>query len=117
MPRLKALVESPTFEQAIIALIIVNAVTLGLETSRVAMDAAGPFLTTIDKLILTAFVFELLAKFAVYRLDFFRSPWRIFDLVVVGIALIPSAGAFSVLRALRIMRVLRLSASFRRCAA
>jgi len=108
MHRLKILVESKRFEQAIVALIIINAISLGLETVPAAMDAAGPLIVAIDRTILAVFVAELLAKFLVYRLEFFRSPWRIFDLVVVGIALIPSAGAFSVLRALRIMRVLRL---------
>jgi voltage-gated sodium channel len=44
----------------------------------------------------------------VYRLAFFRDPWRIFDLVVVGVALVPAGGNLSVLRALRILRVLRL---------
>ena len=54
------------------------------------------------------FVVELVMKFIVYRLGFFKSPWRIFDLLIVSIALIPAAGPFTVLRALRILRVLRL---------
>ena len=108
MQRLKSLIESQAFEQAIVTLIIINAVSLGLETSPTVMDRAGGLIVLIDRLILSVFVIELLAKFTVYRTAFFRSPWRIFDLIVVGIALIPSAGAFSVLRALRILRVLRL---------
>ena len=108
MTALKKLIENKRFEQAIVALIIVNAITLGLETYPAVMAAIGPALLIIDRLILAVFVAELIAKFVVYRGDFFKSPWRIFDLVVVGIALVPSAGAFSVLRALRILRVLRL---------
>ena len=108
MQRLKELVESQRFEQIIIALILANAVSLGLETSPRVMEMAGPAIIAFDTAVLGVFVVELLAKMIVYRLDFFRSPWRIFDLVVVGIALVPDAGAFSVLRALRIMRVLRL---------
>ena len=108
MQRLKALVESQRFEQAIVTLIIINAISLGLETSPAVMAEAGGLIVAVDRLILSVFVIELLAKFVVYRAGFFRSPWRIFDLFVVGIALIPSAGAFAVLRALRILRVLRL---------
>ncbi|TCD16511.1 ion transporter [Oricola cellulosilytica] len=108
MSRLKALIESPKFEQAIVTLIIINAVTLGLETSPAVMNAAGTLIVALDRAILAVFVVELLAKFIVYRLDFFRSPWRIFDLLVVSIALMPATGAFSVLRALRILRVMRL---------
>ena len=51
---------------------------------------------------------ELLLRFFVMRGAFFRDPWRLFDLVVVGIALIPATGALGVLRALRVLRVLRL---------
>lgn len=108
MNALKALVESRRFETAIMILIIVNAITLGLETSETVVAGFGPLLTTLDRIILAVFVAELVAKLAVYRLDFFRNPWRIFDLAVVGIALIPATGAFSVLRALRVLRVLRL---------
>lgn len=108
MLKLKTLLESRNFEWAITALIVVNAITLGLETSAAAMNVAGPVLVVLDRTILAVFVIELLARFAVYRLNFFRDPWRIFDLVVVGIALFPATGGLSVLRALRILRVLRL---------
>jgi voltage-gated sodium channel len=108
MQRLATLVESQRFEQAIVILIIINAVSLGLETSSAVMAQAGGLIMAVDRIILGVFVVELIARFAVYRGAFFRSPWRIFDLFVVGIALIPSAGAFSVLRALRILRVMRL---------
>ena len=108
MATLKALIESRRFEAAITALIVLNALTLGLETSERAMDAAGPLLVALDRIILGIFVVELAARAAVYRLAFFRDPWRIFDLVVVGVALVPAGGNLSVLRALRILRVLRL---------
>lgn len=108
MNPLKSLIESRRFELAITVLIFINAITLGLETSPSAMAAAGGLLNAIDRIILAVFVFELLARFAVYRLSFFRDPWRIFDLLVVGVALIPATGGLSVLRALRILRVLRL---------
>ncbi|MEQ9177224.1 MAG: ion transporter [Nitratireductor sp.] len=108
MNQLKSLIESRRFDLAITVLIVVNAVTLGLETSQRAMNAIGPLLVVLDRVILTVFVVELLARFAVYRTDFFRDPWRIFDLVVVGIALMPATGGLSVLRALRILRVLRI---------
>lgn len=108
MTALKALIESRRFEYAITALILVNAVTLGLETSPSAMAAAGGLLVAVDNLILAVFVIELAARAAVYRTAFFRDPWRVFDLIVVGIALVPTTGSLSVLRALRILRVLRL---------
>jgi voltage-gated sodium channel len=96
---LRTLIESRRFDAAITALIVLNAITLGLETSPRAMEAAGPLLVIVDRFILGVFV---------YRGAFFRDPWRIFDLLVVAFALIPATGNLSVLRALRILRVLRL---------
>ncbi|HEX2256449.1 MAG TPA: ion transporter [Afifellaceae bacterium] len=91
-----------------IALILVNAVTLGLETSERAMEAAGPLLVALDRIILAIFVLELALRLYVRGLDFFRDPWRVFDLVVVGVALVPATGNLSILRAFRVLRVLRL---------
>lgn len=105
---LKSLIESRRFDLAIMVLILINAVTLGLETSPDAIAAFGPLLTAIDRAILGVFVLELAIRLVVYRTYFFRDPWRIFDLFVVGFALIPATGSLSVLRALRILRVLRL---------
>jgi len=108
MASVRALIESVPFERAITVLIVVNAVSLGLETSAYAVAHVGGLLTTIDRLALGVFTAELLVRFLVYRGRFFRDPWRVFDFGVVGIALMPASGAFSVLRALRILRVLRL---------
>lgn len=106
--QLRKLVESPRFNGFITAVILFNAVTLGLETWPRAVEAADGLLVAIDRIVLAIFVFEILAKLAVYRLGFFRSGWNIFDFTIVGIALIPAAGPLTVLRALRIFRALRL---------
>jgi voltage-gated sodium channel len=89
-------------------LIIVNAIILGLETSKSVMDSFGPILEFVDHIILAVFVVELAARIAVHRLAFFRDPWSVFDFFVVGIALVPASEQFSVLRALRVLRILRL---------
>ena len=106
--RLRALVESPGFERTIIILIIINAITLGLETSEHAIAVAGPLLFAIDRAILSVFVGELAIRFYVRRSAFFSDPWRVFDLIVVGVAVLPATGNLSILRAFRILRVLRL---------
>lgn len=108
MAFLKSLIESRRFEAVITALIVINAATLGLETSPAVVATMGGLLTAIDGIILAIFVIELAARIVVYRTAFFRDPWRIFDLLVVGVALIPATGSFAALRSLRILRVLRL---------
>ena len=101
--------ENPHFQRAITVLIIVNAVTLGLETSKEAMEKAGSIIETLDRLILAVFVMELSIRIVAHGRAFFRDPWSIFDFVVVGVALVPTTGNLSVLRALRVLRVLRLA--------
>ena len=108
MDRLRQIVTSPRTERFILALIILNAITLGLETSAWVMDRIGPMLLVLDKVVLAIFVIEVVARIAVHRLAFFKDPWSLFDFAVVAIALVPAAGPFSVLRALRILRVLRM---------
>jgi voltage-gated sodium channel len=106
--RARTLIDDIRFEKVIMALIVINAITLGLETSDAAMAAAGPILMMLDRIILAIFVAELLLRFYVRRMGFFKRPWNLFDLFVVGIALMPATGNLSVLRALRILRVLRM---------
>lgn len=105
---LRTFIEHKRFEQVVLVLILVNAVTLGLETSQSVMARFGGLLKLIDQAILAVFVVELALKGAVYKARFFRDPWSLFDLAVVAVSLIPATGNLSVLRAFRILRVLRL---------
>ena len=102
------LIENPLFERFIIAIIVLNAITLGCETSKSIMARWGTLLHLLDELMLMIFVAELAARMFAYRWRFWRDPWAVFDFVVVGIALLPATGELSVLRALRILRALRL---------
>ena len=106
--RVRAFIEQPRFDTAIILVIVLNAITLGLETSPAIVERYGSLLHVVDRVALTIFVVELLMRMFVYRARFFHDPWRVFDFVIVGIALMPATGAFSVLRALRVLRILRL---------
>ncbi len=106
--KLLCLLESNIFTLVITALILVNAVTLGLETDYDIAREYGSLLRWIDRIILVLFSIELLLKIYAYRFGFFRSGWNLFDLAIVLIAWAPTSGALTVLRALRILRVLRL---------
>lgn len=101
-------IDRPLVQHTIIILILINAVLLGMETSAVIMDIAGPVIRLLDQIILGVFVIEILMRLYVHRAAFWRDPWSLFDFVVVAIALIPASGPFAVLRALRVLRVLRL---------
>lgn len=102
------IVRSNRFEALIVALIALNAATLGLETHSGLMARWGHVLTLFDTSILAVFVAEMAARLIADFRGFWRDPWRIFDFAIVGFALLPSAGALSIMRAFRILRVLRL---------
>jgi voltage-gated sodium channel len=106
-------IESQRVQHVIIGLILINAVTLGLETSPRMMDAIGGLLKFADRLLLGVFVAEILVKLYAFGWRFFRSPWNVFDFAVVGIALIPSSGPLSVMRVLRLLRLISVVPRFR----
>ncbi|MDP5206923.1 ion transporter [Alishewanella sp. SMS8] len=95
-------------QRTLLALILINAAILGLETSSAVMAAFGSPLMLLDKFILAVFVIEIALRIYAHRLAFFKDAWSLFDFTVVAIALVPASGPFAVLRALRVLRVLRV---------
>ncbi len=106
---LERFIELAWFRRTILALIIINAVLLGVLTYRVQL--ADWFVTSLEILdhgITAVFVLEIGLKLIVYRMKFFKLGWNWFDFIVVGVSLVPGGSAFGVLRAMRVLRVLRL---------
>ena len=100
--------DQPKVRNFIIGVIVVNAILLGMETSQTLMGAAGPLIVALDTICLGIFVVELALKLFALGPRFFRNGWNVFDFLIVGISLTPGAQSLSVLRALRIMRLLRV---------
>lgn len=105
---LARIINHPYFERTILAVIVINAITLGLETSKSLMAVYGGLLQTIDTIIMVIFVVEIVARMIVFGARFWRDPWSIFDFVIVLITLVPATGNLSIFRALRILRAMRL---------
>jgi voltage-gated sodium channel len=105
---------TPVVQAFIIALILLNAVVLGLETSPAATTAAGRLILALDQAIIAAFVLESGVRIHVYRRAFWRDPWSPFDFAVVAIALVAGTGQLAVLRAWRVLRLLAVVPSMRR---
>ncbi len=106
--RVLGFVEDKRFTRTITALIVINAILLGLETVPSVMADWGYLIRGADRVILAVFVVEILLRITAHGRAFWRDPWSLFDIAVVGVALFPASGSLSVLRALRILRVLRL---------
>lgn len=111
--RVTRFVESAFFTRFIIAIILANAVTLGLESIPSIWAAHGHVLKAIDRAFLFVFVCELALKLFAYRVSFFKNGWNWFDAAIVAVSLIPNAGPWSVLRALRLFRLFSAVPSMR----
>jgi voltage-gated sodium channel len=100
------------FQNAIVSIIVLNALILGLESFDTVAERAGGVLTAIDHILLGVFVVEIFIRFAAAGLRpiaFLRSPWNVFDTTIVAAAFIPGLAAnTTVLRLVRLLRVARL---------
>lgn len=99
---------SQKLEKFVVAVIVVNAISLGLETSPAIYQKFGFALELVDKICLAIFSFEILLKIVCQRLNYFKSGWNIFDFIIVGISFLPTTGGFAVLRSLRVLRLFLL---------
>lgn len=106
--KLNVFFESKVFQTSISVVILVNSFLIGLETSETVVTNYGEIIDLFDLIILVLFTVEIILKLFVYRFSFFKSGWNIFDFAVIAVSLVPAAGSFSVFRALRIVRTLRL---------
>ena len=100
-------VEHGLFQKAIMALIILNSIVLGLQTSPEIMSYIGTEINLFDEGVLVIFIIELGLRIYAKGLFFFRDPWGVFDFLVVAITLAPINESLAVLRPLRVLRVFR----------
>lgn len=105
---LKAFLESSGFQNFITTIIILNSLLIGMETFPSVMDDYGVMIDAFDLVILAMFTIEITLKIFIYRLKFFTSAWNVFDFAIIAVSILPAAGSFSIFRALRIIRTLRL---------
>ncbi|WP_236700366.1 ion transporter [Allosalinactinospora lopnorensis] len=106
--RVGRIVDSGWFQYTVVAVIVLNAISLGLETYEDEFAALAGRFETAERVFVSIFVVELVLKIYARGPAFFRDAWNWFDLIVVVIALVPTSEGFSVLRLLRTLRILRL---------
>ncbi|WP_149539059.1 ion transporter [Siccirubricoccus phaeus] len=106
--RVAHFVSSPGFQSLILWLIVLNAITLGLETWPSLMAGWGGVIGALNHALLAIFTLEIALRIHAFRGRLFQDPWGLFDVIVVAIAWVPASGPFAVLRVLRVLRILRL---------
>jgi voltage-gated sodium channel len=108
----KNIADSPRFQLFITAVIVANAILLGVETSKPIMADHGFWLKKINWILQGIFVLELLIRLTAHAPrfgSFFKNGWNVFDFVIVTVSLLPINGEFANIgRLLRLMRILRL---------
>lgn len=65
--KIQTWVEAPIFVNTILALIVINAIILGLETSPGIMAEWGNLITALNSVLLAIFVVELLLRMFAWR--------------------------------------------------
>ncbi len=100
------------FDRIIIALIIVNAAILGLETSPELNAKYGSLFHFFNQFILGIFILEAVIKITAVAPQiskYFKNGWNLFDFSIIVFSLIPATGQFAMIaRLARLLRVLRL---------
>ena len=104
MKTLSALVESNGFRRAVIAVILVNAVHIGLETDPELAARFGWALRAVDRTILGLFSLEMALRLlaAAPLASFFRDPWNWFDCAVIGAGFFPGSEFLTVFQSPRL---------------
>jgi len=108
---LRRVESSRLFQGAVIAIIILSALTIGAKTYELSPWVERT-LGLLDTAITVFFLLEILFRFAAcpHKRRFFLDGWNIFDTIVVIGSLVPLDNSEAVLlgRLLRVFRVLRL---------
>ena len=112
MARLRGIVNSNAFTGAVVAVIMANALVLGLQTYPGLDREHGDTLDLLNALFLAFFVVEMLLRIASYLprpWEFFREGWNVFDFLAVGLAFVPGLQSNStILRLARLARIVRV---------
>jgi voltage-gated sodium channel len=108
----RRIAENPRFQKFILAVIVLNALFMGIETSHALMASHGALLHLLDRIIQAIFIVEVSIRVTAFWPSlgkFFKDGWNTFDFSVVVLSLLPVAGPFAaVARLARVLRVTRI---------
>ena len=108
MDKLKKFVDGKVFQGVILGVILLNALVLGLQTSKTVNGAAGDILSVIDTACLCIFIVEMGLKMIAYKFfGYFKNGWNWFDFIIILTSVLSGVAVFSSFRILRVFRVFR----------
>ncbi len=108
----KVVSQDKRFQNSVVAVILLSAVLVGLETYRGLYTRYYSIFHALDLTVQLIFTVEIIIRILAFGkkpLDFFKSANNNFDFVITALFYLPFGGAYaSVFRLVRIFRVLRL---------
>ncbi len=110
----KKIVDNRFFKSFIIAIIVLNGITIGMETYKSLSYEYGDYFYIFNKMVISIFTIEVILRIYVYRASFFKDGWSLFDFVIVVISLVPAGSGFEILRILRILRLVSVIPQMRK---
>jgi len=103
---------SPRFQHGVLALIVANAILMGIETDAALFARHAALFNGLNVAIQAVFVLEIAIRVLacgprVWR--FFGDGWNVFDFAIVALSLLPVAGPMATIgRLARLLRALRV---------
>ncbi len=105
---IKNFVTHKHFQNFIMLLIILNGITMGIETSKEYASKYAVFFEIFNTFVMTTFTIEIILRIYVHKTAFMKDPWSVFDFVIVAMSLVPTSAGFEIFRILRVLRLFRL---------
>lgn len=103
-------INSRTIEKFLLTVIIINSITLGLETDKELFENYKEYFNYINNIALLIFSVEIISKIMLSRGRYFKNPWNVFDFIIIT-ASIPTLfptldlSNLTILRSLRLLRI------------
>lgn len=113
---IKKIIDSKTFNYAIIGLIIFSAILVGISIDIQPSSPFFPIVNILEIIILAFFCIEIILRILGEEkpLLFFKDPFNLFDFIIVAICFIPfQSKAIYVLRLARVLRTFRIFTTFK----
>jgi voltage-gated sodium channel len=108
--KIRTLVESPIFNQLVLAAILITALLVGISTYPEMEQKYGILIQIIDTIIIALFSIEIILRIMAEEkpINYFKDPWNLFDFLIVAACFLPTRNkTILLLRLLRVIRTLR----------
>ena len=106
------IVEKRTFQTFVIVVIVINAITIGLQT--VFRDGtAAVALEVFDYICLLIYIVEAYLKIRAWGVDYFKDGWNVFDFIIIVLSIMPPSIIPLPVQVARVVRLFRAARVFR----